>query len=306
MKRDYMEITLDPEYPFFSYEHTPRSNEDMLHWHDDLEVGLCLEGQGKFIFSDKVYEVSKGDIFIVNNFEHHIAVSDLKNPAKYLFIFFLPQLIANPGSSTFDFEYLSPFWYDPKSFCNKIDYSEEVAGYIAQTLKQILEDWQNKGPAYKHLIAASVRKVLALLVRHYKTTESDFFASHLANQKRVQPVLDYIRKNYKCNLTLEEVSDILHMSPSRFRHYFKDITNFNFKEYIFYLRISEAKRMLSEIDISISDIAYNVGFSNLNQFYMLFNKYVLTSPAKYRSSARGLDILPVSTHPEPFAGFYDK
>jgi len=284
--RQYLEVKLDDttDFPFYTYEHIPSTEADILHWHDYLQIGVCLEGRGKFMFSDKVYEVSKGDVFIVNNFEHHFAASDPANPSKYLFIFFLPYLIANPGSSTFDFEYLSPFWYNPKSFCNKVDNSAKAAKPIHDAMKEIFEDWQAREPGYKHLIAANVRKILGLLARHYKTTESDFFTSHTINQKRIQPVLDYIRNNYKSNLSLAEVSNILHMSTSRFRHYFKEITNFNFKEYIFYLRIAEAERMLLETEMSISDIAFSVGFSNQNQFYTLFNKYVQTSPAKYRST----------------------
>lgn len=287
--RRYLEVKLDPDFPFYIYEHTPSTHADILHWHDDLEIGLCIEGKGKFIFGDKVYEVTKGDIFIVNNFEHHIAISNPENPCKFIFMFFMPQLIANPGSSTFDFEYLSPFWYDPKSFCNKVDHSDEVSDRIAESLVQIYKDWKNRDIGYQHLIAANIRRILAFLVNHFRTMESDLFDFNTKNQKRVQPVLEYIKKNYKSNLCLDEVSKILHMSTSRFRHYFKEITNFNFKEYIFYLRIAEAKRLLSETDMSISDIAYNVGFSNLNQFYMLFSKYVLTTPANYRKSSPSVE-----------------
>lgn len=281
--RRYLEVDLDIDFPFYIYEHTPSTHADILHWHDDLEIGLCLEGKGKFIFNEKKYDVAKGDIFIVSNFENHIAVSDPESPVRFLFLFFLPRLIANPTSSTFDFEYLSPFWYNSKSFCNKVDSSEEVAVHVSQTLLQIYEDWKGKEAGYRHLIVANVRKILALLLRHYKTTESDFFDIHIKNYKRIQPVLEYIRKNYRTNLSLKEAANLLYMSTSRFRHYFKEITNFNFKEYIFYLRIAEAKRLLAETDMSISDISYNIGFSNQNQFYMLFGKYVLATPAKYRA-----------------------
>jgi AraC-like DNA-binding protein len=288
--RRLLEVKLDPnDFPFYTYEHTPSTYTDILHMHDYFQIGLCLKGKGKFIFSDKKYDVTPGDIFIVNNFEHHIAESESEDPAKFLFIFFLPQLIANPGSSTFDFEYLSPFWYNPKFFCNKISGKEEPAKLISVAIKEIYNDWQNKETGYKHLIIANIRKVLGFLIRHYKTTEKDLFTTHTINQKRLQPVLDHVRSNYRSNLSLKEVSQILHMSTSRFRHYFKEITNYNFKEYIFYLRVAEAERMLLETEASISDIACNVGFSNLNQFYTVFFKYVSISPAKYRKSSTIID-----------------
>jgi len=50
MKR-YLEVKLDPaDFPFHTYEHTPNAVVDILHWHDYLQIGLGLEGKGKFIF----------------------------------------------------------------------------------------------------------------------------------------------------------------------------------------------------------------------------------------------------------------
>jgi len=130
--------------------------------------------------------------------------------------------------------------------------------------------------------------ILALLVEHYGKIVSNLEARYLPDINRIQPALDYIKDNFQTNLSLEEVSEVLHMSVSRFRHLFKDIMNINFKEYIFYLRVTEAQKRLAETDMSISEIIYDLGFSNINQFYTLFYKYTLTTPSKYRCYVKAI------------------
>jgi predicted ABC-type sugar transport system permease subunit len=67
---------LDPEFPLNILKFTTRGDSDRIHWHNYLEIGLCTGGNGKFIFTNKEYDVRKGDVFIVSNFENHVAISE--------------------------------------------------------------------------------------------------------------------------------------------------------------------------------------------------------------------------------------
>ena len=48
------------------------------------------------------------------------------------------------------------------------------------------------------------------------------------------------------------------------------------------LRLSEAKRLLLTSDTNVQEVAYTVGYTNLNQFYKVFQRYASMSPADYR------------------------
>jgi AraC-like DNA-binding protein len=280
----FWEYKLGPEFPFNIVEYETCGTKDKLHWHSYLEIGLCVEGSGKFIFGNKEYDVVKGDIFVINNFENHVAVSDLPETTKYIFLFFLPELIAAPGSSEFSFEYLSPFWYDPGNFCNKVDHSTETARILNQTILEIRDLWNDKEIGYQHIVDANIKKVLAYLIKHYKTNCDCLRTQKIDDRFKLQPAVDYINEHYKENIRLDEVASLLHISESRFRHLFKEIMHIGFKEYITYLRINEAKRLLLVTDMSISDIINSVQFSSNYHFYKLFYKYESISPAEYRKS----------------------
>ena len=91
-----------------------------------------------------------------------------------------------------------------------------------------------------------------------------------------------MEQHFRESLTLERVSEHVHVSASRVRHLFKDATSVGFKEYVTNLRLAEAKRLLLTSDICVQEVAYTVGYTNLNQFYKVFGRYSSMSPADYR------------------------
>ena len=61
---------------------------------------------------------------------------------------------------------------------------------------------------------------------------------------------------------------------------FKDVTGVSFKEYVTQVRVAEAKRLLLSTDLSVSEIARAVSYTNLHQFYKVF--YGRARCRKYR------------------------
>lgn len=92
----------------------------------------------------------------------------------------------------------------------------------------------------------------------------------------------YISKNFSRPLTLEEVAGHVHLNPSYFSTLFKQSTGSSFKEYLNMIRIEESKRLLSNTDYSIIDIALATGFEDQSYFSKVFKKYTGLTPKQYR------------------------
>jgi AraC-like DNA-binding protein len=274
---------MDREFPLSILNFVTRGDSEKIHWHNYLQVALCTRGTGRFIFTNKEYRVQKGDIFIVSNFENHVAISDLPACTEYIFVLFLPDLIASPGSRQFDFEYLYPFWYNSKTFNNKIDHEEPMAEVLGNKILELKETWDKKEVGYKHCLDADLRKILALLIKHFKTKNPEYYIANKNSHAKMQTALDYINKNFSKNITHLEMAELFHISASRFRHLFKESVHIGFKEYITFIRLTEAKRLLLTTEMNITDIARQSGYTNIHQFYKVFYKYVYISPAKYRN-----------------------
>lgn len=93
---------------------------------------------------------------------------------------------------------------------------------------------------------------------------------------------EYIDNNYAKDLTLSQVAKYIYLSDSYFAHSFKDKFGISPKSYILKVRIEEAKELLENTDLKISDVALSVGFSSQQRFNDIFRKYTELTPLRYR------------------------
>lgn len=276
----------DPSFPMHIFPFTVIGNRDNIHWHQYFEIGLCAEGCGKFVYMNKVYTVKKGDLFISNNFENHVAISEDGDVTEYIFLIFLPEFIANPHGRQFDLSYLSFLKYNPISFHNKIDSELPVAKHLYDLFHEMLTLYQGSDPARRIELDIRVRQVLLALSRHYAEHGGQEDIGDVLMHVKIQKAIKYLNIHYTENITISGMAEQLEMNPSYFRHLFKSSMQMSFKSYITYLRLSQAQKLLLATNKSVSDIINEVGYSNISQFYNVFQKFTHLSPAEYRRQYR--------------------
>ena len=103
-----------------------------------------------------------------------------------------------------------------------------------------------------------------------------------ADSRRVLKIKDYINAHISDDLRLEQIADLIGMSPSAFSRYFKLRTGKNLSEYIIDLRLGLAARRLVDTADGVSEICWNCGFNNLSNFNRLFRKRKGCSPTEFR------------------------
>lgn len=103
-----------------------------------------------------------------------------------------------------------------------------------------------------------------------------------APNDRIRRVLDYIEENIAQPLPLKELADYAGYSLSRFKALFREVTGQTPAQYIAMHKVERAKLMLRSPDGSITDIAYDLGWSSSNYFCAVFKKYTNVSPLHYR------------------------
>jgi two-component system response regulator YesN len=95
----------------------------------------------------------------------------------------------------------------------------------------------------------------------------------------------FIDENYNKDISLDDVSRIVDISPYYFSKLFKEETGENFIEYLTNIRIDKAKKLLQNRDISIKSICIDTGYSDPNYFSRIFKKQVGVTPTEYRESS---------------------
>jgi AraC-like DNA-binding protein/ligand-binding sensor protein len=97
---------------------------------------------------------------------------------------------------------------------------------------------------------------------------------------------EYILKNYKQALTLDDIADKVCLSKYHFSRMFKKIEGINFSHYLRQIRLGQAKELLRKTDLSIGEIAHNCGFIDRKHFNKVFKETQQSSPRDFRKKIK--------------------
>ena len=120
-----------------------------------------------------------------------------------------------------------------------------------------------------------------MLVTLYRNRDSAVKKTADGNEVIIQSAVRYISDNYSDNITLPFLAEKFAMSTSHFSKTFKSLTGFKFVEYITFVRIAEAEKLLKNGKISITDTATKCGFNDSNYFATVFKKIKGISPYRF-------------------------
>ena len=96
----------------------------------------------------------------------------------------------------------------------------------------------------------------------------------------------WLQDNYNKEVRFSEVAKRFDMSVRSFNRRFKTATNKSPLQYLQEVRIQTAKDLLKTSNLTISEIAFKVGYSDMGHFTMLFKKMLATTPSDYRTTVR--------------------
>ncbi len=98
----------------------------------------------------------------------------------------------------------------------------------------------------------------------------------------VRMIEQYLKNNFRENISLEEVAASVHLTPVYLSGLFKKETGKTFSDYLFEIRMEEAKRLLREDTVKIKDVAERSGYADSRYFSKVFSKAFGITPKEYR------------------------
>ncbi len=105
---------------------------------------------------------------------------------------------------------------------------------------------------------------------------------HSRHEKIIIEAKRFIESNFAKALNLKDVAETVYLSPNYFSNLFKHYTNYTFHEYLVRIRIENAKKLLTRLDLNVSQVSNLVGYDDPNHFSRVFTKIIGYSPQKYR------------------------
>lgn len=156
--------------------------------------------------------------------------------------------------------------------------------------QSLLAEMQSNGLAGK----LYTESLLSLLVIHLLRQHSAFGQALQIDQRQFSPsrlkqVLEYIHDHLGQNLSLADLANLANLSPSRFTRVFRQETGVSPHQYLIHARIERAKHLLrSGGEISIGNIAHQVGFADQSHFTRHFKRIVGVTPKTVLQESRNI------------------
>ncbi len=254
------------------------------HYHDYIELLYAFDADVVVWSGGEKNSFRTGDLIIINSEESHTFTYN--RDSHYVCIKFLPHILYADEASLFEFRYVVPFLLENSR--QKIFRSNELSGTdVKGLITEIMEEWDNMDSAFELIIRANILKIFAGIFRHWH--QSNILPEAAQITDTLKTALQYVDENFS-TATEAEVAAHCNMSYNHFSFLFKKAMGKSFVEYITFLRLREAEKLLLSSDKSITDIASRSGFSTSSYFISKFKKYKGMTPRQFREKTRNMTL----------------
>lgn len=258
------------------------------HYHDYIELLYCLEGALNVWLNDRHYNASQGDLVLINSNEVHQILGLTDGVHEYCVLRFEPEMLYDSSQSIFETKYVLPFILNntspQKVFTNREICTTDIPRLVHDSCKEFIE----KQYGYELAIRSNICRIFLWILRYWNSCGIDFQTVQQTNSEnvgKIQMVLDYLTTHYDEDITALEMANRCGLSYSYFSRTFKQIMKRNFNDYLNDVRIKEAEKLLMTTKDSITEIAFQVGFSSASYFIHIFNEHKNISPTQYRKKS---------------------
>ena len=260
--------------------HMNQTNENYpLHWHPAIEIIMPIENSYEVISHGTTFSLNEGDIIFLPPGELH----ELKSPPTGSRIILLVDytMISNLKGMSSVLSILR------QPLCITAQDNYQIQKKINKLLLEIRDEYVAAAPLWETAVYALLIQLFLFTGRMYLNTNPMFPDTKQSKQReyieKFDLIFDYIRTNYMKELTLDSVAKIAGFSKYHFTRLFKQYTGMSFYDYLTKERIQIAETLLLNPQLSVTDVAFQSGFTSISTFNRVFRTMKKCSPREFRS-----------------------
>ncbi len=255
-------------------DHRSHGDDILLHVHRALEIHYMLSGEATTAINNVRYSLRKGSVVLINAYDVHMITGD---DADYLVIQVEPDLLNSYGV---DLRQYMP----SEKYSKVLEPEEETAIALGNTISRVFEQGQEVGEAARVGVLSELFRMFAQIMAytesHEATDNQVKYDQRMAS--RLKEIFSYVKENYTCDITVDEIARQVHLTKNYFCRFFKQITGTTFIEYLNMYRCQQAEELMRNSDMTITAIASQVGFKNLSYFNKTYKKLRGETPSRNR------------------------
>ncbi|MFD0693226.1 helix-turn-helix domain-containing protein [Paenibacillus sp. GCM10027628] len=270
------------DFPIHCHYRTGAIGQSQMHSHRGYEFYLCMEGQGKLLVGDRIFALEPGAFTIMKPYVLHWPRVEGLRPLhrfvlsideRYLFSWLegLPAIADCVRCLLLDSDSSSLHW----------QLSGEKLPSVNTLLVQLTKEIAEKPIYYEAAMFQHLAGLFVSLAREQQMNivkcETNTTPSQLAER-----ILHYLAEHYAERIEVSRLHEQFNVSRSHMYDHFKQWTGHSLNRYLTLYRIDQAKRLLIDTQLSVTEIAAATGFNDLSHFFHTFKSELGLTPKMFR------------------------
>jgi AraC-like DNA-binding protein len=250
---------------------------DKLHQHEEIQICFIKSGTGTLIVGDTINDFKENDALVIGSNVPHVFRSDFKEDKKsHMITFFFTK--NSFGNDFFNLKELSAF----NNFFTQSKHGFRVTSN-QKKIKRYFLKLKTSSKLDRFMILLKLIKCISK--SNFESLSSFIYEKKYTaiEGKRMRDIFEYTMKNYRKDITLNDISEVAVLTKNAFCKYFKKRTNKSYFSFLNELKIEHScKLIFSKTDLTFAEIAFKSGFKNISNFNRQFKTVKNMNPSNYR------------------------
>lgn len=251
------------------------------HYHNLMEIGICRRGYGTILFKHKKYYYSEGTVIIIpENYPHNI-VNDCKEKSFWEFVYLNPTEFLNEYYEKREAE---RFIAQINRNCLKMQKDELKITLFVRELECLMDQIRIQDYGYKNCIKGLILTLLMEVVKMNRSEmneQDDKEVTNFDKFSKLKAALSYVENNYSKEIRVEDIAQAAYVSESYLRKIFAENYGMSPSQYVKFVRIHEACKILRRRTVNINEAARRVGYDNMSTFIKNFKRIMNKTPKQW-------------------------
>lgn len=274
--------TFDFPIAFYHIDENNPHYQMPYHWHPEYEIIRILEGSFQLTIDGHLLTAQKNDILFIEGGTLHGGIPE--GCIYECLVFDMRLLVSNNKLCN---RHIQQLIRHETTISLKLPHKPDI---LSKTIDKLFLSMYEKKPGYEFITQGAFYNLFGIILESnlLQTNDTTHPTAASVQINRIKDVLNYIEDHYSEQISLEDMSKVAGLSPRYFCRYFRKMTQNTPMEYLNYFRIECACEQLSDMQLSITEVALNCGFNDISYFIKAFRKAKGTTPKQYKETSRRL------------------
>lgn len=268
--------------PVFSIKRHSRFQKFPEHCHDGIELNYLYAGSCHQIVNGRDIELREGQTLLLSSNTVHtilpLGERDILFNININPEFLISQVLGRLHCNTIVNQLFVESLKTSLTVDDFLLFTSQNNRKLRTYMEYMLDEWESPTPMARDITESLLVLLISELVLEYR--QEDVFKGG-SPVGAALPILSYLEEHY-ASCTLDETARVFHLNPTYLSNLLKDKIGLSYREIVQHLRLDVAERLLATTDLTVTEIARQVGYENVTFFYRIFERRCGCKPAEYR------------------------